>query len=288
MIDAMRCPEEKQAYLEPLIADVCRDPIAHEDKLVFLLIALEPIRRGVSRRFIHAHGGVSRGDVGDWRDRTQARTIQEIERQTLFDVTREAIVEAIFRYPTPAPEKLFPWFRTVAARHALIPLRKDLTDAKTSMGSAEAEALQLALAGLDDAEPPVMNERAGFWRWRRSFELRTAYATAEAFYDQGAVRRACNAAIGRLPRVQAEVINDLFFQDCTPDQLALVRDVSRSTIYNNSAKAKKNMENDDCFFTALFQLGLLRDQARAAEIAARYPSGRRPDGRRIVLIDQAA
>jgi hypothetical protein len=27
--------------------------------------------------------------------RTQARTIQEIERQTLYDVTRQAIIEAI-------------------------------------------------------------------------------------------------------------------------------------------------------------------------------------------------
>ena len=48
------------------------------------------------------------------------------------------------------------------------------------------------------------------------------------------------------------------------------------------------MENDDCFYIALFQLGILRDQTRAAEISARYPSGRLPDGRRIVVIDQAA
>ena len=64
LIDAMRCPEEKQAYLEPLIADVRRDPIANEDKLMFLLIALEPIRRGVSRQFIHAHGGISQPTSG--------------------------------------------------------------------------------------------------------------------------------------------------------------------------------------------------------------------------------
>jgi len=288
LIDAMRCPAEKQAYLEPLIDDVRRDPVAHEDKLMFLLIALEPIRRGVSGRFIHAHGGVSPTGTVDWRDRRQARTIQEIERQTLYDVTREAIVEAIFCYPTPPPDKLFPWFRTVASRHALLQLRKDLTDAKTSMSAAEAEALQLALAGLEGAEAPAMRERAGLWKWRRSFELRTVYETVEAFYHQGAVRRACTAAVGRLPRVQAEVINGLFFQDQDATQLGLARDVSRSTIYNNSAKAKRNMEKDDCFYIALFQLGILRDQTRAAEISARYPSGRLPDGRRIVVIDQAA
>lgn len=45
---------------------------------------------------------------------------------------------------------------------------------------------------------------------------------------------------------------------------------SRSTIYNNEAKAKKNMERDDCFYIALFQLGFLRDRTRAAEIS--YPT----------------
>jgi hypothetical protein len=88
--------------------------------------------------------------------------------------------------------------------------------------------------------------------------------------------------------VQAEVINGLFFENQKADQLAIARNVSSSTIYNSSAKAKKNMESDDCFFTALFQLGVLRDHTRAAEISARYPSGRLPDGRRIVVIDQAA
>jgi hypothetical protein len=287
-MDAFQGASEKQAYLEPLIEAVRRDPIAHEDKLIFLLVALEPIRRGVSGAFVRAHGGVSRADVADWRDRTQARTIREIERQTLYDVTREAIVEAIFLYPTPPPARLFPWFRTVACRHALLELRKDLTDAKTSMSAAEAEALQLALAGMDDVTAPAMRDRHGLWTWRHSFHLRSVYEAVEVFYDEGRVRRACRAAVGRLPRVQAEVINGLFFQTKTPDQLAVARNVARSTIYNHKAKAAKHMENDDCFFIALFQLGRLRDQTRAAEIAARYPGGRLPDGRRIVVIDDAA
>lgn len=287
-MDAMRSPAEKQAYLEPLIDAVRRDPVAHEDILVFLLIALEPIRRGVSKRFIRARGGVGATTARGRHDRTQARTIQEIERQTLYDVTREAVVEAIFRYPTPTPDRLFPWFRAIVSRHALIELRKDLTDARTPMSAAESEALQLALAGLEDAEVPALRERDGLRVWRRSFGLRSVYETVEAFYDEGAVRRACTEAIGRLPRVQAEVIDGLFFRDQTADQLALMRDVSRSTIYNHNAKAKTNMEKDDCFFTALFQLGILRDRTRAAEIAARYPNGRLPDGRRIVVIDQAA
>lgn len=97
LIDAFQGAREKQVYLEPLIAAARSDPIAHQDKLIFLLVVLEPIRRGVSGRFVRAHEGVGRTDVADWRDRTQARTIREIERQTLYDVTREAIVEAIFR-----------------------------------------------------------------------------------------------------------------------------------------------------------------------------------------------
>jgi DNA-directed RNA polymerase specialized sigma24 family protein len=288
-MEAMSGPQEKQAYLEPLIRDVRHDPVAHEDILLFLLIVFEPIRRGVSNRFIQARGGTSRHTISiDWRDRTQARAIREIERQTLYDVTREAIVEAIFRYPTPPPERLFPWFRTVASRHALIELKKDLSDARTPMSPVEAEALQLALVGLDHAEPPVMRDTVGLRHWRRRLALRDIYETVETFYRGSAVRSACKAAIGRLPAGQAAVINGRFFEDRTPHELALARKVSRSTIYNHTAQALRNMEQDDCFFSVLVQLGILRDATRRAEIAARYPDGRLPDGRRIVVIGEAA
>jgi hypothetical protein len=171
-IDTMYDGAQKQAHLQPLIYSVQRDPVAHEDILLFLLIVLEPIRRGVSARFVHAHGGVSRPQSVDWRDRTQARMIREIERETLYDVTREAAMEAIFRYPAEGARTLFPWFRAVVARHALFQLRKDLTDDKTSLSGAEAEALQLALADLESAEPPVMRERTRFGRWRRQLPVR--------------------------------------------------------------------------------------------------------------------
>jgi DNA-directed RNA polymerase specialized sigma24 family protein len=287
-MDAMNGAREKQQYLEPLIAQVRRDPPGHEDVLLFLLIAFEPIRRGVSKRFLQARGGIGASVSTSWRDRTQARTIREIERQTLYDVTREAILEAIFLYPTPPPEKLFPWFRTVASRHALIQLHKDLTDNRTPMSVEEAAALQAALVGLDDAEAPPMRERIGPRHWRGHFNVRDLYETVEAFYSENGIRSACTAAIGRLPRGQAEVITGRFFRDATPADLALERKVSRSTIYNHTTQALKNMEKDECFFTALFELGILRDQVRRAQIAARYPDGRLPDGRRIVAIDQAA
>ncbi len=84
------------------------------------------------------------------------------------------------------------------------------------------------------------------------------------------------------------MIDGLFFQERTPEDLAQLRGCTRSTTYNNKAKAARNMEQDDCFYAALFRLGILRDQARAAEIKRRYPDGRHPSGRRIVLIDEAA
>jgi DNA-directed RNA polymerase specialized sigma24 family protein len=287
-IDTMHDAAQKQAYLEPLIGVVQRDPVAHQVVLLFLLIVVEPIRRGVHARFAKAHGGVNRPETVDRRDRTQARMIWEIERQTLYDVTREAVLEAIFRYPAQEVRTLFPWFRDVVSRHAMFELRKDLTDESTSLTGAEADALQLALADLDQAEPPVMRERSRLGWWRRQLPMRDLYETVDDFYRHGAVQRICKAAVGRLPHVQAEVITGIFFRERTPEDLAHLRGCSRSTIYNNKAKATGNMEQDDCFFAALFRLGILRDQTRAAEIRRRYPDGRHPSGRRIVLIDEAA
>lgn len=288
-MDRMRAPEEKQRFLEPLIEMVRHDPEAHQDVLVFLLIVFEPIRRGVSSRFVRAHGGIQRPTPIDWRDRIQARTVQEIERQTMFDVTREAIFQAIFLYPTPSPDRLFPWFRAVASRYALVQLKRDLTNDETGLGGAEAEALQLALADLDQASAPEMRDDAvGLRRWRQRLDLRGLYEVAGEFYRDGDIATACREAIGRLPRVQGEVIEALFFRDQTADQLAIARKVSRSTVYNSSLKARNNTAGDDCFYIALYQLGVLRDRTRAAEITAKYPSGKLPDGRRIVAIDQAA
>jgi DNA-directed RNA polymerase specialized sigma24 family protein len=287
-IDTMHDASQKQAYLEPLIATVQRDPVEHQDILLFLLIVLEPIRRGVHARFVKAHGGVSRLESVDRRDRTQARMVCQIEQETLYDVTREAVLEAIFRYPADGARMLFPWFRAVVSRHALFQLRKDLTNDSTSLTGAEADALQLALADLDKAEPPVMRERSRLGWWRRQLPMRDLYETVNEFHRHGGVQRICRAAVGRLPRVQAEVIDGIFFQGHTPEDRAHLRSCSRSTIYNNKAKASHNMEQDDCFFAALFRLGILRDQTRAEGIRRRYPDGRHPSGRRIVLIDEAA
>ena len=282
-MNRMSGPAEKQAHLEPLIQAVRRDPVTNEDILVFLLIAFEPIRRGVSAEFTRARGGLATPDLDiDWANRAEARMVREIDKQTLYDVTRNATIEALFRYPSPPPDRLFPWLRETISWRALDQLRSELSDLETTVyNAAEAEALQAALADLDQVDPPAMGEAAGLREWRRGFNLRGLYETVEAFYDESAVRQACTAAVGRLPRCQAEVIDGLFFQDHTAQQLAIQRDVSRNTIYNTSAHAKRNLHEDDCFFAALYQLGIVRDRARAAGLAARYPwaGSRRPSDR---------
>ena len=184
-MNRMSGPAEKQAHLEPLIQAVRRDPVTNEDILVFLLIAFEPIRRGVSAEFMRARGGLATPDLDiDWANRAEARMVREIDKQTLYDVTRNATIEALFRYPSPPPDRLFPWLRETISWRALDQLRSELSDLETTVyNAAEAEALQAALADLDQVDPPAMGEAAGLREWRRGFRLRSLYETVEAFYD---------------------------------------------------------------------------------------------------------
>jgi hypothetical protein len=133
-----------------------------------------------------------------------------------------------------------------------------------------------------------MRESAGLREWRQRFNLRHLYEIVDDYFEEKAIRDVCNAAVGRLPRCQAEVINGLFFEQHKPETLASLRKVSRSTIYNQEATAKRKLHNDDCFYSALYKLGAVRDHAHASDIAAKYPDGRMPDGRRIVHIGLAA
>lgn len=289
-IDAMQGPEDKQRFLEPLIESVRRDPVANEAALLFLLVAFEPVRRGVSKRFMLARGGLTPAvkDVS-WTSRAEARMVREIDKQALYDVTRAAALEAIFRYPSPAPKKFFPWLRETIAHRTLDHLRGELAQIETTChNAAEAEAVQAALAGFEDVEAPAMRHSAGLRAWRRHIELRAMYEVVDEFFDESAVRETCRAAVGRLPRRQSEVIDGLFFGGQTAADLAAARDVSRSTIYNTESQAKGKLHDDDCFFSALYRLGVVRDRARAQGLKERFPDGRLPDGRRIVHIDLAA
>jgi RNA polymerase sigma factor (sigma-70 family) len=289
-MDKMQGPEAKQAYLEPLIEQVRRDPDAHKDLLVFLMIVFEPARRGVSKAFVQLRGGLSPAvrDV-NWANRAEARMFRELDKQQLYDVTRAAALEAVFRYPAAGVDRLFPWLREVIAHRALDHLRGELPEIETSCPNpAQARALQDALAGFSDADAPPMRDRAGLRDWKRHIDLRHLYDIVDAYYEESAVRDVCVSAVGRLPRRQAEVITGYFFEQASVENMAEDRNVSPSTIYNQKSQAQRKLRDDDFFYAALYALGEVRDHARAREIAEKYPDGRLPDGRRIVPIGLAA
>jgi DNA-directed RNA polymerase specialized sigma24 family protein len=206
-------------------------------------------------------------------------------------VTRNGVLEALFRYPTPGPDMLFPWMRETISWRALDVLRADLAEIETTVANrAEAEAIQAEIAGFDQ-EPPALADGAGLRAWQRRVPLRDLYEAVEEFYREDGVRKACRAAIGRLasraPR-EAEVIEGIFYEERTPTQLAVARGVKRSTIDNAKSHATRHLGEDDSFFYALHRFGIVRDRARATSLVDRYPSGRLPDGRRIVSIAEAA
>jgi hypothetical protein len=159
-MDAMKSPEEKQRYIEPIEA-VRRDPVAHECELIFLLLVFEPVRRAVSKAFVEARSGLDAPVVDiNWSNRAEARMIREIGLQQLYDVTRAGAIEAIFRYPSPPPDRLFPWVRETIAHRTLDHLRGELAEVQTrcpNLGrgrSAAGRAGRLrAASGLSTPKP---------------------------------------------------------------------------------------------------------------------------------------
>ena len=289
-LDKMHGPDDKQRFLEPLIAAVRRDPAANEHFLVFLMLVFEPVRRSVSKAFVDARSGLEPAvrDI-NWSSRAEARMIEQVERDRLFDVTREAALEAVFRYPSKRPDYFFPWLRETIAHRALDVLRGELPQVETtSRTESEAEAMQRALAGFDRFDGPPMRDRAGMRAWRRQIDMRDVFDVVEEFFHHEDVVVVCRDAVGRLPRRQQEVITGYFYKDLEVPEIAAHDGVSESTIYNHKAQAQKRLHDDDVFFNALHGLGILRGEARATEHAKRCPGGRLPDGRRSVLIDDRA
>jgi RNA polymerase sigma factor (sigma-70 family) len=292
-LDTMAGPEDKHRFLEPLIAAVQRDPAEHEDKLIFLLIVCEPVRRKVSKAFVRARQGLDTPEStslpASWHRREESRRLMEVEKQTLFDVTRSSLLDALYAYPVGGVERFFPWLRATIAHGALDHLRHELPTIRTNERNwAEAEALQLALHGLEELAAPASRDVPGRRAWRATISLRSVFDVAESYFEHATVRNICASAVGRLPVRQSEVITALFFEGQRPDELAQRRSVSRSTVDNHKAQALRNLHADEVLFTGLYELGRVRDRARMAEINARYPDGRLPDGRRIVVIDEAA
>lgn len=289
-LDRMQGPQEKQAYLETHIAAVRRDPERNEHRLVFLMLVFEPLRRSVSKAFMNLHSGVTPAVVDvNWSNRAEARMIAQVERERLFDVTREAALEAIYRYPSEPPKSFFKWLRETIAHRALDALRAELSEYQaTPRTAAEAEVIQAELAGFELDDEPDSRALGGMSTWRSKIKMRDVFNLVEHFFQYDAIAVACREAIGRLPRAQREVIDGLFFDEIDVRQLATQRNVAESTIYNHKAAATKRLHNDDRWFMALHRLGAVRDRVRAEEHAKRYPDGRRPDGRRSVLIDDRA
>lgn len=290
-LESMGDTNAKQRFIEPMIGAVQRDPVAHEDKLVFLLIVCEPIRRTVSKAFMRIRDGLGDRKIEQqaWHRREEARRLGEVERETLYDVTRAATLDALYRYPAPAPAHFFSWLKATVAHGALDHLNRELPELQTSKHTgAEAEALAQALQGLDSLTPPAMREAPNRDRWRGQIGLRSVFAISDAYFEHAAVRTTCSAAVGRLAPRQREVVEHIFFAMGDPADLAAKRNVATSTIYNHKAQALRNLHDDDVFFTGLYALGRVRDQARAKVMRERYPDGITADGRRIVVIDQAA
>ncbi len=288
-IEKMKGYEEKQRFLEPLICAVQRRPEENEDLLIFLMLVFEPVRRWVSKIFINVHSGLQpvQKDL-KWSNREELRLIEHVERQDLFDVTREAALEALYQFPSPAPDHFFRWLREAIAHRALNKLRGDLPHAATSkLVREEAEAMQMALAGLERIDGPTKADRGGMREWRSHIRMRDVFDVVEDFFKNADVRDACKSAVGRLPERQREVINGYFFEELKVPTIAARRGISQSTVYNQKRDAEGNLHDDDLFFSSLLGLKRVRDRARAEALTAKYPDGVYPGGKRIVHIDAA-
>ena len=289
-MDRMKAPEEKQRFLEPFIEAVQHDPQANEALLIFLMAAFEPVRRGVSRRFEMLRSGLTPQSRDlNWSNREEARRLREIDRQAIFDITREAALEAVFGYPTPGPPRFFQWLRGTVAHRALDALAGELPELETSgIVAAQADAMQNALAGFEAIEGPAMRDRHGMREWRQRIHMRDVFDVVEDFYAHQPVREACSAAIVRLPRRQRDVIEGYFFDGKSIGDIAAAREVAESTVYNQKAAAQNALYGDDVFFVALCALGQVRDQARVKHLTQAYPDGVYRDGRRLVVLPDAA
>jgi DNA-directed RNA polymerase specialized sigma24 family protein len=285
-----RSAADKQRFLEPLIAAVQREPVANEDMLLFLLIVFEPVRRSVGGAFRRARSGLAPPDRDvDWSNRAEAKMLRHVERERLEDVTREAVLRSIARYPTEPPRSLFGWLRENIAHRALDELSRELPQITGgSLDAPEARAIGVFLDLIPNLEAPLEDENERRHRRVLVTDPRRLYGVVDQFFEHEPVRHACREAIGRLPTKQGEVIEALYLREIDAASVAGARGISVSTVYNHSAQAKANLYADDSFFRRLHALGVVRDRARAQDIERRCPGGRMADGRRRVVIEEAA
>jgi RNA polymerase sigma factor (sigma-70 family) len=287
-LDRMAAPGEKQQFLEPLIEQVRRAPKKNEGLGIFLLLVCEGTRRGVARELVAARFGLEGSTAAPgWHRREESKRLDDMERDRLHDVTRQAVVEAIYGYPSPPPRRFFGWLRETVAHRTLGFLSGELTEIEVaSHRRSESEAIQAVLGGLEGVDGPTTADRPGLRRWEQ--RMLPLYRTVEKFSEVAEVREVCRTAVTRLPPKQQVVIERHFYEGLEPQQIAAEAGVSRSTVYNHKAQALRTLHEDDCFFMALCGLRIVRDSARRLDLLGRHPDGRLQDGRRIVYIDAAA
>lgn len=156
--------------------------------------------------------------------------IRHVERESLYDVTREAALEAVFRYPAPAPPRFFLWLRETIAHRALDKLRGELPEAATSgMGAPEAEAMQraglsrrkdLSCASVEGCESGELRSRCAMSStWSRSSSHTTLSGKR--------VARPLVACRGSAPDIDGS-----FYDEVDVPALAAQRRASTSTVYN--------------------------------------------------------
>jgi DNA-directed RNA polymerase specialized sigma24 family protein len=286
---AGRSAADKQRFLEPLIAEVRRDARGNEDVVLLLLVVFEGVRRSVSSAFRRACSGLRppERDI-NWSNRAEAKMLRHIERERLEDVTRTAVISAILSYPAQSPASLFGWLRETIAHRALDELRAELPDfSDTRLDAPEARAIEAFLDLVPHLDVPEADVEGPRDRGIVG-DARRLYGIVDHFYDHEPVRDACREAIGRLPRKRGEVMEALYLREIDAATLAATRGVALSTIHNTSSKGRADLREDDSFFLRLHALGIVRGRARAQAIKTRYPDGLLPDGRRIVVIEDAA
>ena len=190
-IDKMKDPCEKQRFLEPRIEAVRRDPARNEHLVIFLMLAFEPVRRSVSKAFVDAHSGLTPQprDMA-WSNRAEAQMIRHIERESLHDVTREAALEAVYRYPMPPLESsssgcgrrspTVPWISCAANCPRPRP--------PEPLGSKRPRCRPPWR--FEQVDAPPLREARGFRAWRDRIHMRDVFDVVEEFFSHDPVRDA--------------------------------------------------------------------------------------------------
>lgn len=290
-LDRMGSLQQKQELLEGLIQRIQRDPQRHMSEAVFVLLVVEPIRRKIAGKLLAGVRLTGHGAATDPHRRNEARILRDMEREEIFDETRMAALEIIYRYPfTVAAGRFFGWFReTLAWRVTDIYRHKHLHD-EDGLTAAEREVLKEYLHGFDELGAPELRSAGGYPLWRhRLGGLAGVYRVVESYHASPRVRKACRAAVGRLAPKQQATIEAYFYDGLTLEEIARQRGVALSTVGNTKAAAERRLAADDVFYCALDAIGRIRNDTRRREIEQRYPNGKLPDGKRIVWIgDEAA